>query len=59
MQLKTEELHYFLKTNIASYNSGAIITNKENVLKSRKGDYLSSSKTLVFKSDVTLENPEY
>ena len=59
MQLKTEELHYFLKTNIASYYSGAIITNKENVLKSRKGDYLSSSKTLVFKSDVTLENPEY
>ena len=54
MQLKTEELHYFLKTNIASYYSGAIITNKENVLKSLKGDYLSSSKTLVFKSDVTL-----
>ncbi len=59
MQLKTEELHYFFKTNIASYFSGAIINNKENVLKSRKGDYLSSSKTLVFKSDVTLENPEY
>ena len=59
MQLKTEELHYFLKTNIASYYSGAIITNKENVLKSRKGDYLSSSKTIVFKSDVTLDNPEY
>tara|TARA_B100001741_G_C16546905_1_gene597232 strand:+ start:464 stop:1939 length:1476 start_codon:yes stop_codon:yes gene_type:complete len=59
MQLKTEELHYFLKINIASYYSGAIITNKENVLKSRKGDYISSSKTLVFKSDVTLENPEY
>ena len=59
MQLKTEELHYFLKINIASYYSAAIITNKENVLKSRKGDYISSSKTLVFKSDVTLENPEY
>ena len=59
MQLKTEELHYFLKTNIASYYSGAIITNKENVLKSQKGDYLSSSKTIVFKSDVTLDNPEY
>jgi len=59
MQLKTEELHYFLKTNIASYYSGAIITNKENVLKSRKGNYLSYSKTLVFKSDVTLDNPEY
>ena len=59
MQLKTEELHYFLKTNIASYYSGAIITDKENVLKSRIGEYFSSSKTLVFKTDVTLENPEY
>ena len=59
MQLKTEELHYCLKTNIASYYSGATITNKKNILKSRKGDYLSSSKNLVFKSDVSLENPEY
>ena len=59
MQLKTDELHYFLKSNIASYYSGAVITNKENVLKSNKGDYLSSSKTLVFRSDVTLNNPEY
>ena len=59
MQLKTKELHYFLKTNIASFFSGAIITNKENILKSSEGDYFSSSKTLVFKSDVTLENPEY
>ena len=41
------------------YYSAAIITNKENVLKSKKGNYISSSKTLVFKSDVTLENPEY
>ena len=59
MQLNTEELHYFLKTNIASYYSGATITNKENILKSLKGNYLSTSKKLVFKSDVTLENSEY
>jgi lipopolysaccharide export system protein LptA len=59
MNLKTDELHYFLKSNIASYYSGAVITNKENVLKSKKGDYLSRAKTLVFKGDVTLDNPEY
>ena len=48
MQLKTEELHYFLKTNIASYYSGATITNKENILKSLKGNYLSTSKNFSF-----------
>ncbi|MAZ55057.1 MAG: hypothetical protein CMP55_04555 [Flavobacteriales bacterium] len=59
MQLKTDELYYFLKTNIASYYSGAIINNKSNILKSQKGDYISSSKILAFKTDVSLNNPEY
>ena len=44
MQLKTEELHYFLKINIVSYYSAAIITNKENILKSKKGDYIHLQK---------------
>tara|TARA_Y100000991_G_C21948647_1_gene338664 strand:+ start:39 stop:1529 length:1491 start_codon:yes stop_codon:yes gene_type:complete len=59
MKLKTEELYYFLKTNIASYYSGAVINNKNNILKSIKGNYLTTSKKLIFKSNVTLENPEY
>ena len=59
MQLKTDELYYFFKTNIASYYSGAIINNKSNILKSQKGDYISSSKILAFKTDVSLNNPEY
>ena len=59
MQLKTDELHYFLKSNVASYYTGAVITNRENVLKSIKGDYFSDLKTLVFKENVTLDNPEY
>ena len=59
MQLKTDELHYFLKSNVASYYTGAVITNRENILKSIKGDYFSDLKTLVFKENVTLDNPEY
>lgn len=61
MSLSTNTLDYDLNTRIASYVSGGIINSKKtnNVLKSDLGSYHSPSKTLSFKHNVTLTNPEY
>jgi lipopolysaccharide export system protein LptA len=59
MKLLTDEIHYFLETNVASYYTLARITNRENVLISDKGDYISESKLLIFKDNVSLSNPNY
>ena len=42
MKLVTDEIHYFLESNVASYYTTARITNRENVLISDKGDYISN-----------------
>ncbi|MDA7794408.1 hypothetical protein N8962_01735 [Flavobacteriales bacterium] len=59
MKLLTDEIHYYLETNIASYYSRAKITNRDNILMSDKGDYISESNFLIFKDNVTLTNPSY
>ena len=59
MKLTTNEIHYDLESNIASYFNGAKIINNKNILKSTKGDYLSKQKLVIFKQNVTLDNPEY
>lgn len=57
--LKTNELHYNLKNKIASYyNGGNIITEKNNIY-SLKSDYYTKSKTIYFKKDIVLKNPNY
>ena len=59
MNLTTNFLTYDMNTSTASYFSGGTIQNKDNTLSSRNGYYHSPSKTLSFKYDVKLKNPDY
>ena len=59
MTLRTDKVRYNLEKNVASYNNGATIINKENKLISEKGKYYSSLNKLEFKKDVELINPDY
>ena len=59
MTLRTDKVSYNLDKNIASYNNGATIINKDNKLISKKGKYYSTSNKLEFKTDVELINPDY
>jgi lipopolysaccharide export system protein LptA len=59
MTLWTDKVSYNLDNNIAYYNNGATIINKDNKLVSKKGKYYSSSNKLEFKTDVELINPDY
>ena len=59
ISLTTEQLHYDLSSKIASYYLGANILNGDNKLYSKKGNYYSEKKILLFKNDVLLENPKH
>lgn len=58
-QLTTDAVFFDFKTNVASYYSGGIITNKSTILKSKIGHFNSKTKEYFFKTDVTLVDPDY
>lgn len=59
MTLTTPILTFDVKNSIANYYNGGTLVNKDNTLVSKNGHYYSSSKTVAFKYDVELTNPEY
>ena len=59
MTLVTDKIHFDRNTQQSYYNSGATITNAENVLTSRAGTYYASEKTFKFREEVVITNPEY
>ncbi len=59
MRLTTSVLTFDVKNSIASYVTGGTIASKENTLTSQHGYYHSPSKTVSFRYDVKLVNPEY
>jgi lipopolysaccharide export system protein LptA len=56
MYLETDQLNYNRELGFASYRTGGLIKDKENVLTSREGAYYTGSKTFQFKRDVKLVN---
>ena len=56
MYLETQQLNYNRALGFASYSSGGLIKDKENVLTSKEGAYYTGSKTFRFKKDVKLVN---
>mgnify|MGYP001384710232 CR=1 FL=1 len=59
MQLETDTLYLDRNKNIAFYNSKGKIIDNENILKSKSGTYFMIPKKYIFKSNVTINNPEY
>lgn len=59
MTLTCDAITYDLANKFAYYNTGGKIINKDNVLTSQNGGYSSESKTLTFKHNVVLTNPQY
>jgi lipopolysaccharide export system protein LptA len=57
--LETEYLIYYRVTRLAYYPDRGVITNGENILKSKKGYYQTNKKEFYFSQDVELINPEY
>ncbi len=57
--LKTDRLYQDQKTNLAMYNTGGTITDKETVLTSLRGYFESKSKTFYCAQDVLITNPDY
>jgi len=56
--LTTDFLDYDIFTRSAIYFNGGKIDDGENILTSRKGYYDAPAKTMAFKRNVILENPE-
>ncbi|HTF02429.1 MAG TPA: OstA-like protein [Bacteroidia bacterium] len=59
MTLTCDAITYDLANKFAYYTTGGKIVNKDNVLTSQNGGYSSESKTLTFKHNVVLKNPQY
>ena len=59
MRLETDTLYLDRTKNIAFYNSRGKIIDNENTLRSNSGTYFMGPKKYIFKSNVTIENPEY
>lgn len=59
MTLRTSRLFFDLNKNMAYYLDSAYITDAENRLSSRIGYYYADSRTLYFKKNVRLDNPDY
>ena len=59
MTLETDTLYLDRTKDIAFYNSKGKITDNDNVLKSNSGTYFMGPKKYIFKSNVTINNPEY
>ena len=45
--------------NIAFYNSKGKIVDNDNTLESNSGTYYMGPKKYIFRSNVTIDNPEY
>jgi len=59
MKLKTDTLYFNRAIQEAYYDSGGIIKDEENTLKSLIGRYDTKLKKYIFKQNVHLTNPEY
>ena len=59
MRLETDTLYLDRIKNIAYYNSRGKIIDNENTLRSNSGTYFMGPKKYIFKSNVTIDNPEY
>jgi lipopolysaccharide export system protein LptA len=59
MTLTCDAITYDLANRFAYYNTGGRIVNKDNILTSQNGGYSSDTKTLTFKHNVVLKNPQY
>ncbi len=59
MKLETDTLYLDRTKNIAFYNSRGKIIDNENTLRSNSGTYFMGPKKYIFKSNVTIENPDY
>lgn len=59
MELTTTSILYDLASDIGSYSNGGRVTDRDNVLTSKKGYYHAASKMIFFKEDVVLKNPKY
>lgn len=59
MILESDTLYLDRVKQRAYYQSGAIIKDKENVLKSKIGTYFLNEKKYVFRNAVTITNPKY
>ena len=59
MRLETDTLYLDRIKNIAYYNSKGKIIDNENTLRSNSGTYYMGPKKYIFKSNVTIDNPEY
>ena len=59
MKLETDTLYLDRTKDIAFYNSKGKIIDNDNVLESNSGTYFMGPKKYIFKSNVTINNPEY
>ena len=59
MELETDTLYLDRIKDIAFYNSKGKIVDNDNILNSNSGTYYMNSKKYIFKSNVTIDNPEY
>lgn len=57
--LKTEVLQYNTQKHIAYYLNGGEVIRESHTLTSNQGYYYTNNKTLAFKNNVLLINPEY
>ena len=58
-KLFTNRLNYNLKTKVASYYTGATLTNQQTYLKSKKGSYHVGSEEAYFLDSVYVKDPEF
>ena len=59
MRLETDTLYLDRIKNIAYYNSRGKIIDNDNTLRSNSGTYFMGQKKYIFKSNVTIDNPDY
>jgi lipopolysaccharide export system protein LptA len=59
MILTTEHMTYAVSEKLATYVDGGVIHSEDNVLTSRTGYYVASTRMMAFKNQVVLTNPKY
>lgn len=59
MKLETDTLYLDRQKNIAFYNSKGKIVDNDNTLESNSGTYYMGPRKYIFKTNVTIVNPEY
>ena len=58
-QLFTKKLHYDVANKIATYNTGATLTNGKSQLTSRRGYYYVNEDQIYFKGNVLITDPDF